>query len=79
MWADVEVSYVQAPPSVESSLLMLSSDQDVELSASSPAPCLPEPCHVSYHNDNGLNLLNCKAVDVFLYKSCFGHGVPSQQ
>nr|XP_048297365.1 uridine-cytidine kinase-like 1 isoform X4 [Myodes glareolus] len=30
-------------------------EQDVELSASSPAPCLPACCPVSRHDDNGLN------------------------
>ena len=34
----------------------LSSDQDVELSAPSPTPCLPGCCHVSCHDDNRLNL-----------------------
>jgi hypothetical protein len=29
----------------------LPSVQDVELSAPSPAPCLPEPCHASCHDD----------------------------
>ena len=33
-----EVSYAQAMPSVTHSLLLLSADQDVELSAPSPAP-----------------------------------------
>ena len=26
------------------------------LMATSPAPCLPACCHISYHDDNGLNL-----------------------
>jgi hypothetical protein len=34
----------------------LPSDQDVELPAPSPAPCLPGHCHASCHDDNGLNL-----------------------
>ena len=42
--------------SVDSSLLLLPADQDVELSAPSPAPCLPACRHVSLHDDNGLNL-----------------------
>jgi len=29
-------------------------DPDVELSATSPAPCLPECHHASCHDDNGL-------------------------
>jgi hypothetical protein len=31
-------------------------EQDVEHSASSPAPCLSPCCHASCHDDNGLNL-----------------------
>jgi hypothetical protein len=31
-------------------------DQDLELLAPSPAPCLPGCCHASRHNVNGLNL-----------------------
>ena len=34
----------------------LPADQDVELSATFPAPCLPACHHVSYHDVNGLNL-----------------------
>jgi hypothetical protein len=40
---DFEVSDAQARPGV--SLLLLSSDLDVKLSASSPAPCLPTCYH----------------------------------
>lgn len=36
--------------------LLLPVDQDVELSAPSPAPCLPACCHVSCYDNNGLNL-----------------------
>jgi hypothetical protein len=36
--------------------LWLPSDQDVELSAASLAPCLPGRCHASCHDGNGLNL-----------------------
>ena len=39
-----QVLYAQAISSVVCSLLLLSGDQDVELSAASPAPCLPA-CH----------------------------------
>jgi hypothetical protein len=35
------VSYAQAIPSVAHSFLLMPVDQDVELSALSPAPCLP--------------------------------------
>jgi hypothetical protein len=35
---------------------LLPADQDVELSANFPASCLAACCHISYHNDNGLNL-----------------------
>jgi hypothetical protein len=30
---------------------MLSVDQDIELSAPSPAPCLPASCHVPLHDN----------------------------
>ena len=49
------VLYAQAMLSVAHSLL-LPADQDVELSAPSPAPCLPAYCHASNHDDNKLNL-----------------------
>jgi hypothetical protein len=49
-----EISYVQASPSVAHSLL-LPSDQDVELSAPSPAPYLSACHHVSHHDNNGRN------------------------
>jgi hypothetical protein len=39
--AGFEVSDTQAGPSVAHSLLLLPVDQDVELSAPSPVPCLP--------------------------------------
>jgi len=35
---------------------LLSEDPDTELKVPSLAPCLPECCHASLHNDNGLNL-----------------------
>jgi hypothetical protein len=49
---DFEVSYTQA------SVIFISAvcDLDEELSAPSPAPCLPVYCHVSHHDNNGLNL-----------------------
>jgi hypothetical protein len=31
-----------------------------------PAPGLPEPCHASHHDDNGLNLWNCKPAPIAL-------------
>lgn len=37
---------------------------DVELSATSPAPCLPAGCHPLCHGDNGLNLSNCRPAPV---------------
>ena len=46
------------------SLSWLLSYQDVELLAPSITPCLPECCHASCHDDNGLNLWNCKPVPV---------------
>jgi hypothetical protein len=36
--------------------LLLSADQDVELSGPSLAPRLPVHCHASHHGDNRLNL-----------------------
>ena len=53
---DFEVSEAQARPRVFHSLFLLPMDQDVELSAPSPALCLPACCHASSHDDNGLNL-----------------------
>lgn len=50
-----EVSYAQARPSVAGNLVLLSVDQDVELSVLSPAPCLPIYHHVPYRNINGLS------------------------
>jgi hypothetical protein len=41
---------------VACSFFLLTADQDVELSAPSPAPCLPACCHASCHDDNGLSL-----------------------
>lgn len=35
---------------------LLSTDPDVEFSATSPGPCLPVCCHDSYHDNIGLNL-----------------------
>ena len=55
MGVDSEVSYAQAPPSVERNVLLLSMDQDVEISAL-PASCLPACCHASRHDDIGPNL-----------------------
>ena len=49
-----EVSYAQTISSVEHSSLPV--DQDVELLAPSPAPCLPASYHASHHEDNGVNL-----------------------
>ena len=50
-----EIYHAQTMPS-EAHLSLLPIDQDVELSAPSPAPCLPGCCHASHHDDNGLNL-----------------------
>ena len=49
-------SIAQAMPSVTLSLLLLPSDQDVEFSALSIAPCLPGCVYTFYHDDNELNL-----------------------
>jgi hypothetical protein len=47
----------------------------------SPAPFLPACHHASCHADNELNLWTVSQPqwNVFLYKSCCGHGVSSQQ
>jgi hypothetical protein len=54
----VEVSfnvlYVQAIPSIAHSLLPLTEDHNVQVSAASPAPCLPACCYASLHDGNGL-------------------------
>ena len=57
--------YAQAIPSVERTLL-LPADQDVELSAPSPAPCLPTSCH----GNNGLTSesLSQLQLNVFLLR-----------
>ena len=44
------------PGLVAHCLFMLSQDPDIELSATSPAPCLPACHHASHHDDNGLDL-----------------------
>jgi hypothetical protein len=54
--AGFEVSYTQAMLSVTCVTFLLPTDQDVELSVSSPALCLPACCRASCHDDNGLNL-----------------------
>jgi hypothetical protein len=47
-WA-LRVSSTQALPSAEETVSSwLPSNQDVELSASSPEPCLPAGCHASF-------------------------------
>jgi hypothetical protein len=51
----LEVSYAQTTPSVSHSPLLLPVEQNVELSALSPAPCLSGGCPALYH-DSELNL-----------------------
>ena len=48
-----EVSYAEAMPSVAQS--PIAEDQDAELSAPSPVPCLPVWNHDSHYDDNRLN------------------------
>ena len=55
-----EVSYVQAILNVAHTLLLLTLDENGELSAPSPATCQPACCHASHHDDNELNTQNCK-------------------
>lgn len=49
--------------------------------ATSPTKWLPVSYHTSCCDDNGLNIWKCKRIQTkaFPYKSCCGHGVPSQQ
>ena len=49
-----KVSRVHAKPRV--SLLLLLANQDVELSATSPAPCLPAFSQVSHLDEDRLNI-----------------------
>ena len=51
----LEVFYAQAIPSRAYSHFLLPVDQDVEL-ATPPRAHLPACCHVSCHDDKGLNL-----------------------
>ena len=75
-----EVSDAQPIPNV-TVLFLLPPDLDVELSATSPAACPPACSHAFCHDDNGLTLgtVSQPQLNVFLYKSCCGHGVSSQQ
>lgn len=81
MWAGFKVSYAQAMPSAAHSFLLLPEDQNEELSAPLPAANLPAHHHISHYGDNGLNLqtANQFQLNVFLYKSCNGHGVSLQR
>ena len=54
MVEECEALKAYAKPRV--SLFFLPIDQVGELSALSPAPCLPSCCHASHHDDNRLNL-----------------------
>ena len=65
------VSNSQARPTI--SLFMLPVDPDLELSTTSLGPCLPA-CHYA-SSETGSKL----QLNVFLYKSCYGHGVSSHQ
>jgi hypothetical protein len=60
MGVGLEVSHAQVMPLVVQILLMLSVDQDVEHSALSLAPSLLSCCHVSHHENDLLNIGNCK-------------------
>ena len=53
----------------DSQSLSVPSDQNVELSAPSPAPCLPACCHAPQHDGLKLTLWNCKPqIKSFLLK-----------
>ena len=62
------------------SSFLLPVDQDVEVSAPSPAPRLPANHHASHHDNNGLNLCTVShpQLNLFLCKSCHCHGISSQ-
>jgi hypothetical protein len=57
LWGQTLRSYIcSSYTHVTHSLLLLLADQDVALSAPSPAPPPTTQCYVSLHDDNGLNL-----------------------
>jgi hypothetical protein len=56
LWVDFEISKAQAQTQPSGCLFLLPADPDVELSGTSPAPCLPACFLASHHADNGLNL-----------------------
>jgi hypothetical protein len=58
-----EVSYMLKSGQCDTVFSSLPVDQDIELSAL-PVPCLPGCCHASHHDDNGLNLQNCRTAPV---------------
>ena len=51
-----EVSYAQVTPIMRTVHFLFPVDQDVELSTTSPEPCLPACCLASCLDDNVLNL-----------------------
>lgn len=55
--------YAQATISVVQNLLLLPLDLDVELLASS-AQCQPLYCHPMCHDNNQLNLRNCRLASI---------------
>ena len=58
---DFEVSDAQARPSVA---LTLPADQDVELSATCPAPCLSMWYHAFHHDNTELIIKNYKQAPI---------------
>ena len=52
-WA---LGFQKLKPGPAISLFLLSAHPDIELSANFPAPCVPECCHASCQDNNGLNL-----------------------
>lgn len=57
--------------------LLLPVDQDIKLSALFPAPCLPAYYHASCHDimDQISKTGSHPQLNVFLYRSCCGHGI----
>lgn len=62
-------------------LFLMPAVLDVELWATSLAPCLPAYCHASCCEHNGQNAWNVSQplLNAYLYKRCWVHSISSQQ
>ena len=72
------------PGPVSLSLFLLPVDQDKELSATSPAPCVPAACPVPCQDDYGLNrwnykpaLIKCFPFEQLLWSCCLFTAIES--